>query len=202
MYTLEIRKDDLESSLKIRKKVIARQYFPAHRRCFKRPFFLDTKNNIKKNCFFFFIYDKARQVINKAGKWVSFRMVGEKGGLCFNGPNTLEFKKSRIEFSTLSYIYKDLFFLTYFKNRRIQLSIINATIRTTRKEPCFEFSILNYNFKNWFYNLKYRFNLKDLNKLQLWIDTVKRKGFNLNNSSRVCSDHFFCSDFVAKPGGS
>ncbi|XP_050065993.1 THAP domain-containing protein 1-like [Aphis gossypii] len=48
----------------------------------------------------------------------------------------------------------------------------------------------------------FKFPLKDSNKLQLWIDAVKRKGFNPNNSSRVCSDHFLRSDFVAKPGGS
>jgi len=47
-----------------------------------------------------------------------------------------------------------------------------------------------------------RFPLKDPNKLQLWVDAVKRKGFNPNNSSRVCSDHFLRSDFVARPGGS
>uniref|UniRef100_A0A2S2NEK3 THAP-type domain-containing protein n=1 Tax=Schizaphis graminum TaxID=13262 RepID=A0A2S2NEK3_SCHGA len=47
-----------------------------------------------------------------------------------------------------------------------------------------------------------RFPLKDPNKLQLWIDAVKRKGFNPNNSSRVCNDHFLRSDFIPRPGGS
>ncbi|XP_029345905.1 THAP domain-containing protein 1-like [Acyrthosiphon pisum] len=48
----------------------------------------------------------------------------------------------------------------------------------------------------------FKFPLKDLNKLQLWIDAVKRKGFIPNNSSRVCSDHFLRSEFVVRPGGS
>ncbi|XP_022177501.1 THAP domain-containing protein 1-like [Myzus persicae] len=48
----------------------------------------------------------------------------------------------------------------------------------------------------------FKFPLKDPYKLQLWIDAVKRKGFNPNNSSRVCSDNFLSSDFVPRPGGS
>ncbi|KAF0761101.1 hypothetical protein FWK35_00021394 [Aphis craccivora] len=61
-------------------------------------------------------------------------MVGEKGGLCFNGLNTSKFKlfyniiisqtygKSRIEFSTLRYLKK--FFYELYLQNDLQIFIV------------------------------------------------------------------------------
>lgn len=48
----------------------------------------------------------------------------------------------------------------------------------------------------------HRFLMKDQLKLELWVKTVDRKGFILNNNSRSCHEHFKSSDFYENPVGS
>ncbi|KAE9528712.1 hypothetical protein AGLY_012287 [Aphis glycines] len=104
------------------------------RKCRHR--YLDHASNSDAHDIYLFLCDPNQK---SEVKWVPLcciLVVGEKGGLCFNGLNTPKFKffiiivsqtygKSCIKFSTLSYLYKNFYELYLQNNLQIFMVLTN-----------------------------------------------------------------------------